>query len=291
MFKKKAAISIPEPGHLAGQMKWHITRYPRPAGTLIKLGNVLTDPYDPETYINRRSKVIPIDQADLLDQSDIFRTAITATTIKQRSASAGVEAPVWAPLVDLGLMAEVGKTKEYHVSVNTEAVTAEVFLPPDQWLSELLEDPQVVQHIREQFFPTLYVIIGVATASKVRILESSSSNHNTAIGGSATLTPAGIGANVGVSDEEGGNTTVEYSIPNSSNQRVDFAYRVRKFRYSKLRRKLDYGYKDVTDGALMDWGHLSYNIPDDMGSLEDEKTEYIPKYLSLDTMDFDGEDL
>ncbi|KAK6362669.1 hypothetical protein TWF730_000124 [Orbilia blumenaviensis] len=286
MFRRKAAISTPDPGRLAGQMKWHIARYPRPVGTLIKLGSVLTDPYDPETSINRNSAPIPIDPTDLSDQSDAIQTAIIATTSERRSASTGADAPTWAPLIDMGVLAEVERTKDYQVIVNTEAVTAQVFLPAEQWLSNLLKDPQIVRHIQEHFFPTLYVIIGVATASRVSISEKGSRGYNTTLSSSASITPAGVGANVGVSDGACSSTSAKYSTP--PDRRVDFAYRVRKFEYSKVRRKLKAQYKDITEGALMDFESFAPNYSIDQ--TEDEGEEYIPVYKYLDEKDFDGEE-
>jgi len=276
-----------KPGHLAGEMKWLVARYPQPAGTLIKLGSVLVDPYEPETSLTRKTDPIAIDQDDILDQSHVLQAAIKEHFSKTRSGAANVDLPVW-PLFNAGISAEGGTTESNQIMVEAKEIRAKIFLldPKDssasRYFSALLAKPEVIKQIRKHLFPPLYIIIGVATARRVGIAETRSTGHNLGLGVSGSLPVAGLEESVAASDEGARCSSVEYSIEGD----LDFAYRIREFQYSRVRQKVKEEYKDVTTATLMGIDSES----EEEGEEEDSEENDIPVFRYLDENDVEIEE-
>jgi len=94
-----------------------------------------------------------------------------------------------------------------------------------------LRHEKVIKHVRKGLFGTpLYIIVGVATASKLSVKEQQARENKTAVSANM-VAPGGWGeGETGFKHENTAAVNSELDVGES----CDFAYRVREFVYSKF---------------------------------------------------------
>ncbi|KAJ4176734.1 hypothetical protein NW767_014624 [Fusarium falciforme] len=234
---------------LAGSMKWLVARYPQPPGRLIVLGSILTDPENPESSLNRKTGIIPIDKADKLDQTAAVRQQIHSELSNNGAAFLQVVPPD-SPLFTGGVKVEKRSNEEAQVTVDAISVKAESFIPDKDYMDVALAEPEIVEYVKDRLWATsLYMIVGVATAGQLTVTEEGSRESLAAASTKASIPNTGLG--LGAELSHGGTTKGGSTL--KTEMACDFAYRVREFEYSKFSRKFkDKG--DRVEGSMFGAG-------------------------------------
>jgi hypothetical protein len=239
------------PGRLAGKKKWLVTRYPKPPGTLLILGSILTDPEDPETSLNRKTGVVKVSEMDKIDDSAAVRQQIHS----ELSSNVGALLRVVPPsslLFSAGLKAEGQSSNEVKTSVEAMNVGAEIFLPDKAYMDEALGRPEIATFLKScAWSESLYMIVGVATAEKLELVEEQSQESTMAASANATLGEIGTGFAAELSHGTMAGSSSIGKIKNAT----DFAYRVRESRTKEIgMRGPCLGEKRrMIDMAMMEW--------------------------------------
>lgn len=249
-------------------MKWLVARYPQPPGTLIKLGAVLTDPENPESSLNRKTGIVPIDDADKLDQSVAVQRQLHAELSSTDSALLKVVPPT-SPLYNAGISVGARSSKEVQTNVEAMNVKAVVFLPDKAYMDKVLLKPEITSYVKEGMWAKrLYVIVGVATAGELSISEEQAGQKNISAGANASAGGATLAAEASTATESSASSSVQVKEP------CDFAYRIKEFVYSKFLRPELKDKGDYTEGPLFRPGE------DEDGPAEESDDAAVP--------DFDG---
>lgn len=223
-----------------GNMKWLVTRYPKPPGTLIALGAILSDPEEPESRLNRYDAVAPknIDNESL---------AVQRTIQAEASNSDSVLLKVVQPLLGAGLNLDGKLGNERKAFVDALDVKAVIFAPDQAYMEASVQVPGVQEHVKKSFYSQkLYMIVGVATAKKLSANEETSQEHSAAVSISAAP-PGGLGIEATAEARHSSSKKVVSSW--KIDGECDFAYRVREFTCWRFTKKVNKG-QDRNKGAL-----------------------------------------
>lgn len=249
-------------GRLAGKMKWLVARYPKPPGTMIKLGSILKDPMEPESSLNLETeegiKAIP----NARDESVAVRATITSELSSNLNALLEVKIP-GNPIVDAATKLQADKSKSAETVVDAMNVRAEIFLPSEEYMDEALTNPKVIAYVKEgvfSFSKPVYIIVGVATAEKLNLKETLEKKAS----GSASMGASTTGDAVKAQGDLSGAQRAKMEIERQIDVDCDFAYRVREFIYSKVplvKGKWTKG-EDVSEGAMFRDGGENHDKKD-----------------------------
>ncbi|EHK48682.1 hypothetical protein TRIATDRAFT_214875 [Trichoderma atroviride IMI 206040] len=258
-------------------MKWIVTRYPKPSGQLIALGAILSDPEDPETRLNWHSTT-DIDPKYLIDES----------TAVQRVIHAGIsnDDHIMLKLTQLlggGLNASGGAKDDRKTTIDAVDVEAKTFLPDKKYMNACMETPEVQEYVKKcNFSKTLYMIIGVASANKLRIREESSKQRSAGVGVTASY-PGGLDLGTVGGCHKNTQTTVSEM---GTEQKCDFAYRIREFTYWKYRREKVKMKADRNAGALFRTGNTENDEGyDDSDDSDNDAYENVALFNELKEVD------
>jgi hypothetical protein len=260
-------------GRLAGDMKWLVARYPKPPGTMIKLGSILKDAKDPESSLNLESEkgIKPVPNAR--DESVAVRATITSELSSNLRGLLEVKIP-GNPIVDAAAKLQADKSKNVETVVDAMNVRAEIFLPSEEYMDEALANPKIIKYVKGGAYPfskRVYVIIGVATAEKLNLKEHIKKKVSASASGGASTAGDAAKAHGELSGGQEGSLDIERQIDVDCN----FAYRVREFVYSKVplsKAKWVEG-QDVTEGTMFrDGGEKRVEKP---------TVEEVPKFDDL----------
>ncbi|KAL7895093.1 hypothetical protein HDV63DRAFT_134066 [Trichoderma sp. SZMC 28014] len=267
---------MPQSRKLAEKMKWIVTRYPKPCGQLIALGAILSDPEDPETRLNWHSTT-SIDPKYLIDESTAIQRVIHAGMSDENHILLKL-----TQLLSGGLNASGGAKDDRKTIIDAVDVEAKIFLPDKEYMNASMEGPEVQEYVKNcNFSKTLYMIIGVASAKKLRIKEVSSKQRTAGVGVNAAY-PGGpdLGA-VGGRHKRAETTVSELD----TEQECDFAYRIREFTYWKHRREKVKMKADRNAGALFRAGNIDDDGCDDSDDSENNAYENIALFNELKETD------
>ncbi|KAF3022525.1 hypothetical protein E8E14_012075 [Neopestalotiopsis sp. 37M] len=235
-------------GRIAGEMKWHVYRYPQKPGTLMSLGSILTRPDDLESSLNYTKGMEPFLPDQICDQTDAVQRVVKSELKNLFGGRLSAVLPI-NPVVGAGGGIEGQWTEDHAVEAEITGISARSVLPQAvrDWVESQLTLPGVERYIRDwSFHKSLYVIVGVATCKRISITESKDISRSASVGGEAQVALAGINAEAGLSaskeKERGSSVEIE--------QECDFAYRVREFVYSRRRKQLKGSSRDVIGGAM-----------------------------------------
>jgi hypothetical protein len=243
-----------------------VARYPQPPGTLLNLGSILTDPENPETCLNWQTGLEPVPQGLILDGSMAVRQQIHSELSTNNSLLLKAVFPA-SPLYSAGAKVEGKSSDEIKTVVQAMDVSAKYFIPNKAYTDKVFVKDEIITHVRKHHFSTpLFMVVGVATAGKLKVEEDQSRERSFAAGANAAA--AGAEAELelahGSSAKAGGSLEVD--------ERCDFAYRTRQFLYNKIRRKVtDHG--DVTTGAMFGRSEES-----DKREGEEQQEEEFPEF-------------
>lgn len=268
-------------GRLAGEMKWLVARYPKPPGSMIKLGSILTDSTEPESSLNLESKegIIPV--PNVRDESVAVRATITSELSSNLNALLDVKIP-GNPIVDAAVKLQADKSKSVETVVDALNVRAEIFLPSDEYMEEALANPKVINFVKGGVLPfskCVYVIVGVATAEKLNLEEQVKKEKSASASLGASTPGDAAKAQTELSHGQQSSTKIVREIEVD----CDFAYRVRQFIYSKMplsKGKWTKG-KDITEGTMFGEGRKKTVQKDAPPEAEEE----VPKFENLKRKD------
>jgi hypothetical protein len=98
-------------------------------------------------------------------------------------------------------------------------------------MNEALKNAEVIKYIKGLFGNALYIIVGMATASKLLVKENRSAEQKAALSTNITPPVTETEFDAKVSYEKKAEIKSEWEV----GEECDFAYCVRKFNYSKMR--------------------------------------------------------
>lgn len=248
------------PGHIAGGMKWHIYRYPPKINTLLVLGSILTDPKDPESSLNYESGIKPWPSDLKLDQTQAVRLMVNAELSKNLGGKLKAVLPTVVGVVSSGGSLEASRINSIEGTVEAMDISAEIIKPgrtAQKYMDEALQMSEVVEYVKSGglTYKPLYLIVGVATCKKLIMGESKTRGRTFSAEADANLGLTGVEAGAGVSFVNNAVAGVAMEVQ----EECAFAYRVREFRYSRLRKGAKV--KDVTDGSLFGEGNAGGHVP------------------------------
>lgn len=272
-------------------MKWLVPRYPKKPGTLITLGSILAKPDDPETRLNKIlpgdsdevKKLAEVDPQHVKDESMAVRRGIQSDLFSKKSTLIKAMAPT---VLGPGVCVEGKLVRGVQTTVEALQVVAKVFQPPQQQLD--LHMKAAVAHPGVQYFmkkhnfsKMLYLVVGVATATKLSVRESRPGDYNALAGAGIDAGPVGT-TKVEIALAGKHSTASEFEME----EECDFAYRLRAFTCHKYRASLATDRGDMVRGTL--FGQRGDD--DESGEeSEDEEETFIAKFNAfIGDGDFSG---
>ncbi|OTA69996.1 hypothetical protein K449DRAFT_380026 [Hypoxylon sp. EC38] len=254
-------------GRVAGPIRWHIYREPQPPNTRMALGSILTKASDLETSLNYESGIekFPLDKVE--DCSPIMRRIITSELTKDFGGRLSALLPT-LPWVSAGGALEGNRSSNVQAMIESQNIRAQIISPDTakEYMNRALLNPRVVEFVKECLFTKpLYLIVGVATCSKLTAGEIRSGNRNASAEAAVNAMGAQVSGSILAASQ--GSVGGEFEV----DQECDFAYRVREFQYSR-RRKVFKKSSDVTEGAM-------FGLDDeDTGAKMDDGGEDVPQF-------------
>ncbi|MCJ1324280.1 hypothetical protein MMC10_000942 [Thelotrema lepadinum] len=246
-------------------MSWLVPRYSSAPGQLIVLGSILYDPEEPESCLNRH-QIKEIDPKHIHDESAALQRAIQ--TEKPNDYASLLK--IAQPLLDAALGVGGKPSKDRKLFVDEMDVTAKSFLPDREYMDASVEVPCVQQYVKECYFSkTLYIIVGVASARKL---------------GTEEVTSQGSGTEAAADSQHGVSKKAVSGL--KFEEVCDFAYRVRKFTYRKLRKNKVKTKGDWSEGAL--FRATDNDDEEDDDDDNDSEDEYLAGFNDLEDSDVAG---
>ncbi|KAL2786686.1 hypothetical protein BJX66DRAFT_27275 [Aspergillus keveii] len=222
---------LPAPGELAGPKTWLIARSATKPGELLRLGSILTDASNPASSLNLNT-IIAIPTESKYDDADLVKLRIESELHKSNSVL--VSAASTIPILSAAASLDGRWARDPRTTVNALNVRATSFIPSKEYMDEALADENVVEYVRGGLFAkSLFIIVGVATASRLSVVETQAGTSRLSASASATLPETGdLGIEASHRNQAGSTVTKEIAGD------CDFAYRVREFEYSRIRRRV-----------------------------------------------------
>ncbi|KAI0137789.1 hypothetical protein F4776DRAFT_83307 [Hypoxylon sp. NC0597] len=254
-------------GHVAGPIRWHIYREPQPPNTRMALGSILTKPNDLETSLNYESGIeeFPLDKVE--DCTPIMRRIITSELTKDFGGRLSALLPTM-PWISGGGGLEGSRSSNVQAMVESQNIRARIISPDTakEYMDRALLNPKVVEFVKECLFTKpLYLIVGVATCSKLTTSETRSGKRNASAEAAVNAMGAQVSGSILAASQ--GSVGGEFEV----DQECDFAYRVREFQYSR-RRKIFKKSRDLTEGAM-------FGLDDEgTGVKTDDEGEDVPQF-------------
>ncbi|KAI1125136.1 hypothetical protein F5Y10DRAFT_247734 [Nemania abortiva] len=218
-------------GYVAGDMKWHVYRYPQKPKTLMVIGSILTRPDDLESSLNYSTGIEQLRPDQLMDQTPVVRRTVTAELSKNIGGRLKAVLPV-NPFISAGGGVEAERTKQLEATVDALDVRAVSIMPDTakEYINRALQTPGVVQYVKEGLWArSLYLIVGTASCRRLVMGDTQSREIKVSAEVDAGIMVSGVEAGAGVSKGQKISAGSELEIQ----EECDFAYRVREFQYSR----------------------------------------------------------
>lgn len=260
-------------GEPVGDMKWLVLRLPFPPNTTVRLGTVLSEPENLESFLNR-NEIPEIDPDDRQDMSNIVKLRL-GTELKKEDSALASAVSKFPTFVSAGASADAHREQTSSMTVDALHVKAEVLLQADKkYMPEALKGQGVLAHLRGIYFSKpLYMVVGVATAGRYARIETRERNSGAGASGHANVEGVAKGE-TGFKHKAGARGNTELEVEDM----CVFAYRVRQFSYIKFLGLCDKG--DRTQKAMFD--------PGQSGSVTREDKEEFAKFDRQKPKDFDS---
>ncbi|KAI5458700.1 hypothetical protein BGZ63DRAFT_51155 [Mariannaea sp. PMI_226] len=215
-------------GEPAGAKKWHVYRYPQEPDKLLILGSILSDPREPDSSLNLDDGIIPVPKESLFHDSALERRVVEAELMKNTNALLKVVPSSLIPGLQGGVEGHVNHTM--NATLDALNVRTKWFRPSKEYMELALLNQSVKDFARKCVFSkSLYMIVGVATSSKLEFTETKGSASGATLSAEATLPVTDTALKGEVSHDKTGSLTASLEVTGDS----DFAYRVREFVYSR----------------------------------------------------------
>ncbi|GAW11382.1 hypothetical protein ANO14919_007260 [Xylariales sp. No.14919] len=234
-------------GHIAGDMKWHIYRYPQKPKTLMVIGSILTQPDDLESSLNYSSGIEPLRPDQVMDQTQAVKRTIRSELSKNAGGRLKAMLP-FNPFVSAGAGIEADRTRHLEATVDALGVRAVSIMPDTakDYINRALATPRVVQYVKKGLWArSLYLIVGTATCKNLVVGDTQSRENKASAEVDVGIIASGVEAGVGGSKSQQASISSEMEVQ----EECDFAYRVREFQYSR-RKGLIKSTKDWAEGAM-----------------------------------------
>ncbi|KAH7143370.1 hypothetical protein DER46DRAFT_619035 [Fusarium sp. MPI-SDFR-AT-0072] len=239
------------------------------------LGSILKRPGDPTDILNRQV-VEPVDPSNIIKE----REQVTKSFIDALDVSFGSKlgaSSVLASIIGASPSLEGTWAKGVSVSIEATNVRAQHFLPSADYVNRALHTKVIDDYVHQSFFSApVYMVVGVAVASKLSRTTNASSDKGGGVG--IGISPPGTG--IEVSAEWSATCGSQSSYHDSVAEDVVLAYRLRRFRYS--RRRDEFIQKDEYESK-----HARYGT--DQEDLTAEENEDGGNYVAVFSY-FDGDD-
>jgi hypothetical protein len=263
-------------GQLAGKTKWLVARYPKPPGSMIKLGSILKEAKEPESSLNLESEEGIIEVPNKRDESVAIRATITSELSSNLSALLEAVVPA-SPVAEAAAKLQADKLKSAETVVKAMNVRAEIFLPSEDYMDKALANPKVIAYVKGgdlAFSRSVYIIVGVATAEKLSLKETLQKQASASAEAGASAAGGAAKGKLALSGGHKEKTAIDRQIDVD----CDFAYRVREFIYSKWTWKKDKWSKgeDVSEGTM--FGADGEKLDDKKEEIVEEE---VPKFDEL----------
>jgi hypothetical protein len=245
----------------------------------LPLGSILKQPNDLIDILNRHA-VEAIDASFIIKEREQVSKSLNSAV--SNGFGANLEASSVLAAV-IGASPTVGAewSRSSEDSIEATRVRAMHFSPSDEYANRALRAQQVSDYIGQSFFTApVYMIVGIAIASNVSRLASKS--RNLGLKGGAGLGPPGTG--VEVSADLSTNREVQSSYRDAVEDDVVLAYRLRRFRYSKMRGQFIKKKDDESHHARYELDPKNPIASDDED--EDESTQHVPVFSYFEEDDF-----
>lgn len=209
-------------------------------------------------------------QEDIYDESESVQLAIQSELSAENGASIKTLLPT-SPLFSGGLSGGGSADKSIETTVRTLNVQAKVFLPgiisEREYMSGVLKNPHVIAHVQSCLFSKpLYMVFGVATGSQYDVEEARSQEYNAEFSAVPGVPQAGLAIEASALHGR----TAFAGLGMTLKGGVDFAYRIKEFTYSKIRKRLSDG-RYHTAGAL-------YGRDDQIEANDHELAVFVPEF-------------
>lgn len=138
-------------GHIAGDMKWFVHRYPQKHNTLMMIGSILTQPDDLESSLNYEKGIKPFPVDGKLDQTAAVQQVIKAELSKDLGGRLKAVLPTISPVVNTGGGVEARFSDISEATINALDIRAEVIKrgAAGEYINEALQTPEVSQYVRK----------------------------------------------------------------------------------------------------------------------------------------------
>ena len=210
----------------------------------IKLGNIITDPKKPQSYLNEDNRS-PLPALIIDHTKPTFHATITADTTR----SAGVGSSL---LQLFGFAADLTLERGKHTTwtIAAEQLLTQEIDPKPAWVETCFAHPEVQRELQQaKYRRDLYMVVGVMAASAATVSSEVGTRRLFATKLGVNLAPVagGVPVEVHVEGKVGGEKGVEAGFGKS-----DFvlAYKIRKISYLKTMRVKKMS--DVTKGTVLD---------------------------------------
>ncbi|KAJ8127840.1 hypothetical protein O1611_g5794 [Lasiodiplodia mahajangana] len=273
-------------GYVAGDMKWHVYRYPQKPKTLMVIGSILTQPDDLESSLNYSSGIEPLGPGQVMDQTLAVRRTVRSELSKNAGGRLKAMVPI-NPLISAGGGVEAERIRQLEATVDALDVRAVAIMPDTakEYINKALRTPKVVQYVKEGLWARpLYLIIGTATCRRLVVSDAQLRENKVSVEADVGIAGLGVEAGAGISKGHKASAGSEMEI----HEECDFAYRVREFQYSRRRRGIKRT-EDWVKGAMFSNDSAGTSSP--QTSAEGElMSDEIPEFDGFEDEDEDIEE-
>ena len=194
----------------------------------MRLGSILKEPEDLESSLNLHA-INKIPDQSKRDASLAVRRHVETALSDKNSLLAKAVASV--PALSAGVSVDGHWNHDAGTTLDALNVRATVFIPSENYMNEALKNAEVIKYTKGLFGRALYIIVGTATASKLSVKENRSAEQKAAFSTNITPPVTETEFDAKASHEKKAEIKSEWEV----GEECDFAYRVRKFVYSKMR--------------------------------------------------------
>ncbi|KAL2855141.1 hypothetical protein BJX68DRAFT_23370 [Aspergillus pseudodeflectus] len=221
----------PAPGELAGPKTWLIARSATKPGQLLRLGSILTDALNPGSSLNL-GRIVAVPAECKYDDADLVKLRIESELHQSRSLLVSAASSI--PVLSAAAALDGCWSRDPRTTVDALNVRATSFVPTKEYMDEALADESVVEYLRRGLFAkSIYLIVGVATASRLSVVETQAGTSGLGASAKATV-PEAVDLGIEASHRSQAGSTVTKETAED----CDFAYRVREFEYSRIPRRV-----------------------------------------------------
>ncbi|KAH6884148.1 hypothetical protein B0T10DRAFT_463029 [Thelonectria olida] len=241
------------------------------------LGSILKRPNEPMDILNRHT-VTKIDPSVIDEEREQITKSIVKASNAGFSFGLGLSS-VLASIVGAGPSLDANRAKSVSYLINAANVRAQHFIPPDDYVNRALRAKKVDDYVRQSGYNAkVYMVVGVAVASKVSRTAIGSKDK----GGGAGIAVGPPGTALEVSADVHANRG-SGSLYQDTVENVILAYRLRRFRYSKIRD--EFKQRDEVKAAL-----YRADQEDSAAEEEEDEEDFVAGFTYFDGVDVSAAD-